>query len=91
MFSKKLLKTNNLLAINTKLNKFYESSILGVNNQIQHEKLSTSPVTLQTSPEKISRENLLFPENKSNKNDRADKISKAMVYYLEKLNERGTK
>jgi len=32
--------------------------------------------------------NLLFPENKHKSNERADKISKAMLYYLDKLTER---
>ena len=62
------------------LNKFERISISVCNQQF---KTSDSDKHVELD------KNLIFPENKHNINEKADKISKAMLYYLEKLNERG--
>lgn len=62
------------------LNKCENFSNSAVNRQFKKSEYDKQPDIDQ---------NILFPENKHNKNERADTISKAMLYYLEKLNERG--
>lgn len=62
------------------LNKCENFSHSAVNRQFKKSEFDKQPDMDQ---------NLLFPENKHNTNERAETISKAMLYYLEKLNERG--
>jgi hypothetical protein len=74
------LLVNKLCDLNILLNKFERISISVCNQQF---KTSDSDKHVELD------KNLIFPENKHNINEKADKISKAMLYYLEKLNERG--
>ncbi len=83
MYTIKLLKSSQFFSLNSNVKAISKSGVQAL--------LSTSAPNFdfKTANRDDINDSLLFPENKHNRNEQADKISKAMVYYLEKLNERG--
>jgi len=81
-------KSNNINIAKTKI--MFAIKVLKSSQFFLLNSISKSVVQLSTLPPRDDLDDsLLFPENKHNRNNQADKISKAMVYYMEKLTARG--